>query len=125
MKIKRYSESENKAVSKEGFKGMRAYFCLSKDDGCPRFAMRVMEFEPYGHTSVHSHPEEHEVYFLEGKPGYVDAEGTLHELQLGDVLYVEPNEVHQFKNLGDTVMRMICVIPILPGGDGKVSIVDR
>ncbi len=122
MKIKHYSNSENMEIVKEGHKGMRAYFCLSKDDRCPRFAMRVMEFKPHGHTSFHNHPEEHEVYFLEGKPGYVDADGKEHELEVGDVLYVEPNEQHQFKNLGDTVMRMICVIPILPGGDGKQSV---
>lgn len=122
MKIKHYNNVENMQIVKEGFRGMRAYFCLTKDDGCKRFAMRVMEFEPHGYTSVHSHPEEHEAYFLEGHPGYVDADGELHKLRVGDVVYVEPNEQHQFKNLGDTVMKMICVIPILAGGDGKHSI---
>ncbi len=125
MKIKHFQNAENVGISKEGCEGMRAYFCLSKDDGCPRFAMRVIEFEPHGHTSFHNHPEEHEAYILEGEPSYIDADGKEHKLNVGDTIFVEPNEMHQFKNLGDTVMRMICVIPILPGGDGKQSIAKK
>ena len=107
---------ENK---KEGFKGMFQCFLWSKDDGCPNFAMRVMEFEPHGHTSYHAHREEHEFYFLEGEPVYVDAEGNETPLKPGDTVYVASDEPHQIKNAGNTVMKMVCTIPILPGGDGK------
>ena len=125
MIIKHYDKTEKQDIKKEGFQGLRAYFCLAKDDGCPRFALRVMEFEPYGCTSLHSHPEEHEVFILEGHGGYIDENGQEHKLIPGDVIYVLPEEKHQFKNLGDTIMRMICVIPILPGGDGKQTITVR
>ena len=98
---------------------MTARFALTKDQGCPRYAMRLMEFEPGGHTSMHAHPEEHEFYFLEGEPVVVDSEGKERRLNVGDFLYVLPNEPHQIKNAGETKMRVICTIPILPGGDGK------
>jgi quercetin dioxygenase-like cupin family protein len=98
---------------------MTARFALTKDEGCPRYAMRLMEFGPGGHTSKHAHPEEHEFYFLEGEPAIVDCDGKETRLKVGDFVYVLPNERHQIKNLGKTIMRMICTIPILPGGDGK------
>ncbi len=50
------------SIAPEGFRGMTARFALTKDDGCPRYAMRIMEFEPGGHTSLHAHAEEHEFY---------------------------------------------------------------
>lgn len=106
-------------IVRSGFSGMAARFALTKDEGCPRYAMRLMEFEPGGHTSMHAHPEEHEFYFLEGEPAIVNCYGNETRLNAGDFVYVAPNEPHQIKNLGTTTMRMICTIPILPGGDGK------
>ncbi|MEJ2719050.1 MAG: cupin domain-containing protein [Deltaproteobacteria bacterium] len=117
---KRASDVEAIESKKDGFKGMHARFLWSTDDGCPNFAMRLMEFEPYGHTSYHKHMEEHEFYFLEGEAAYVDANGNETRLQPGDTVYCGPDEPHQIKNLGPTPMKMICTIPILPGGDGKL-----
>lgn len=106
-------------IVRSGFSGMTARFALTKDEGCPRYAMRLMEFEPGGHTSMHAHPEEHEFYFLESEPAIVSCDGNETRLNAGDFVYVAPDEPHQIKNLGTTTMRMICTIPILPGGDGK------
>lgn len=79
-----------------------------------------MEFEPFGHTSYHNHMEEHQFLFLEGEPAYVDATGNEIRLKPGDTVYCGPNELHQIKNVGNSVMKMVCMIPILPGGDGKM-----
>jgi len=106
-------------INWRGYVGMTARFALTKDDGCPRYAMRIMEFEPGGQTALHGHPEEHEVYFLEGEAAIVDSSGKETPLQVGDFAYILPNELHQFKNVGSKRMKMICTIPILPGGDGK------
>jgi len=116
---KHYSEVERMESKKEGFKGFFARYLWCKDDGCPNFAMRMMEIEPGGHTSYHSHLEEHQFYFVEGEPAYVDANGKETKLDVGDTVYVASDEPHQIKNVGNEVMRMICMIPILPGGDGK------
>ena len=106
-------------MMRTGFKGMHARYLWSTDDGPQKFAMRLMEFEPYGHTSYHKHLEEHQFYFLEGEPAYVGADGNEIRLEPEDTIYTAPDEEHQIKNVGSTVMKMICMIPILPGGDGK------
>jgi len=116
---KHYTDVERIENKNEGFKEMFARYLWSKDDGCSNFAMRVMEFEPHGHTSYHTHLEDHQFFFLEGEPAFVDAEGNEIRLQAGNTIYVPPDEPHQVKNVGNTVMKMICMIPILPGGDGK------
>jgi len=119
MIIKKSGEIKAQEAKTEGFKGMFARYLWTAEDGCKRFAMRLMEFEPNGHTSYHSHREEHEFYFLEGEPAYVDAEGKETILKPGDTVYCAPDEPHQIKNIGSGSMKMICAIPILPGGDGK------
>ncbi len=119
MICKRVSEVPSTKIEKKGFVGMTAKFALTRDDGCPRYAMRLMEFEPGGSTAMHAHAEEHEIYFLEGEPAIVDCGGKETRLHVGDFLYLSPNEAHQIKNVGNTRMKMICTIPILPGGDGK------
>ena len=119
MEKKHISEVERIENKNEGFKGMHQRFVWTKDDGVKNFAMRLMEFEPFGHTSYHSHQEEHEFLFVEGEPGFVDSKGNEIRLEIGNTIYVPPNEPHQVKNLGNSVMKMVCMIPILPGGDGK------
>jgi hypothetical protein len=42
-------------IARNGFSGMTARFALTKDEGWPRYAMRLMEFEPGGYTSMHAH----------------------------------------------------------------------
>ena len=116
---KHYTDINPILNEKEGFKGMMQRFVWTKDDGCPNFALRVMEFEPHGYTSYHSHHEEHEFFFIEGEPAIVDEKGNEIPLEAGDTIYVPPDEPHQVKNNGDTVMKLLCIIPILPGGDGK------
>ena len=118
---KTYAEIPAVPMDKPGMQGMTARFALTRDDGMPNYALRIMEFAPGGHTSLHSHAEEHEFYFIEGEPAVFDGEGRETRLASGDVLYVAPREVHQICNAGAGVMRMICTIPILEGGDGKTT----
>lgn len=119
MNKKHVSDVQPVEMEKEGFRGMFARYLWSTDDGCRNFAMRVMEFEPGGHTSYHYHTEDHEFYFLEGEAAYVDRDRKEIRLSPGDTVYCAGDEPHQIKNVGATKMRMICTIPILPGGDGK------
>ena len=118
---KTYAEIPAVPMDKPGFEAMTARFALTRDDGMPNYALRIMEFAPGGHTSLHSHAEEHGFYFIEGEPAIVDAEGKETRLASGDVLYVAPYEAHQIRNAGAGVMRMVCTIPILEGGDGKAT----
>lgn len=118
---KRLDEIPAHDIDSPGFSGVAVRWALTKDDGCPNYAMRVIEFAPGGHTSLHAHREEHELFFPEGEPAIVDKDGNETRLAPGSFVYLASNEVHQIKNLGTRPMRIICTIPILPGGNGKVT----
>ena len=72
MNTKHFSDVLPFEVKKEGFNGMFARYLWSTDDGCTNFAMAYDGIQPGGHTSYHSHAEEHEFYCLEGEPAYID-----------------------------------------------------
>jgi quercetin dioxygenase-like cupin family protein len=72
--------------------------------------MREFEVAPGGYTPRHSHDYEHEVFVLEGN-GVVFEGDQQHQLATGDVIFVQPNEVHQFRNTGLAPMKFLCLIP--------------
>lgn len=95
-------------------KGASIRWVINTEHGAPNFVMRVIEIKPGGNTPFHQHPQEHEVYMLEGKGEVRGPDGaTPSSLEPGDVALVFPQEEHQFVNTGDTTLKMICVIPIL------------
>jgi quercetin dioxygenase-like cupin family protein len=102
-----------------GYDGVFIRFLWTADDAKLRQAMRLYEIEPGGCTAYHSHYEDHQWFFLEGRGAYVDGEGKETVLGPGDTVLVEPDEKHQLKNIGESVLKLICVIPIYPGGNGK------
>lgn len=116
---KHWKDVQGIKSDKEGFNGMIQHFIWTKEDGCKNFAMRLMEFEQKGYTSYHQHLEEHEFFVLEGEMALVDAYGKETRFKVGETAYVPSDEPHQVKNIGNGTMRMLCIIPILPGGDGK------
>jgi quercetin dioxygenase-like cupin family protein len=119
MILKHAADVFAEPMNKPGFSGMQAKFLLTKDDGCSRYAMRLMEFAPGGYCSFHSHKEEHEIYILVGE-GVVrtELEGE-RGICAGDVLLIMPCELHQIKNTGTEMLKMICTVPLLPGKIGK------
>ena len=70
----------------------------------------LLEVAPGGYTPRHSHPYEHEVFVLEGE-GVVLEGDTEHALKAGDVVFVQPNDIHQFRNVGDKPMKFLCMVP--------------
>ena len=72
--------------------------------------MRQFEVAPGGFTPRHSHPYEHEVFVLEGE-GEVFEGPKPHRLGAGDVVFVKPDEVHQFRNTGSGPLKFLCLIP--------------
>lgn len=72
--------------------------------------LRQFEVAPGGFTPRHSHPYEHEVFVLEGE-GEVFEGAQPHRLRAGDVVFVKPDEVHQFRNTGNLPLKFLCLIP--------------
>ena len=110
MKVQNSQTITQQPVDMEGARGCHVRKLVGEADQAPNFAMRQFEVEPGGHTPRHFHDYEHEVYVLEGK-GVVFENETAHPLQSGDVVLIQPNEVHQFRNTGDVALKFLCLIP--------------
>ncbi len=110
MKIEKSSNVSKCSVEIEGAKDVEIRWLISKDDGAENFAMRMFELQPGGHTPLHTHLHEHEVFVLEGQGAFV-YEGQEHQFEPEHVIFVPPNKEHQFKNTGDSILRMLCLIP--------------
>jgi quercetin dioxygenase-like cupin family protein len=110
MKVQPSQNVAQKPVEMEGSHGCRVRWLLSESDGTPNFAMREFEVAPGGYTPRHSHPYEHEVYVLAGE-GVVYEGDSPHAFNAGDVILVNPDEVHQFRNTGASPLKFLCLIP--------------
>lgn len=110
MKVNHHTDVELKAVEMEGAAKTKIRQLLGANVSAANFAMRMFEIDPGGHTPRHQHDYEHEIYVLEGE-GVVFEGDVQHALKAGDVIYVHPNDVHQFRNNGDQPMKMLCLIP--------------
>ncbi len=93
--------------------GVAIRWAIGKNVGAPHFIMRVIEIAPGASTEHHAHKWEHEVFVLEGMGTVYDAQGET-SVGPGTCIYIAPDEVHQFTNKGDSLLRIICVIPKLP-----------
>ncbi len=101
-----------KPVEMEGVKGATIREVITDRDGAPNFAMRVFEVEAGGHTPLHTHNYEHEVYILGGSGEIETAEGAK-TLKEGDAIFVPANALHQFRNTGGETLKFICLIPAI------------
>ena len=110
MKVTSYSSVEQNVVDMPGSSGCHVRWLIGKPDEEPNFAMREFQVEPGGHTPRHQHPYEHEVYVVEGQ-GIIYEGDVRHPISAGDVIFVRPNEVHQFRNESDQPFRFLCLIP--------------
>lgn len=110
MKLNHFEEIEQTPVEMPGAEGCRVRWLIGTGDGAQNFSMRQFEVETNGFTPRHSHPYEHEVYVLEGIGTVLEGD-IEHKIESGDVLFIGPDEIHQFKNAGDTPLRFLCLIP--------------
>jgi quercetin dioxygenase-like cupin family protein len=111
MHIRRADEMEGQAVAMDGAKNVTMRLMVGRDDGAPNFAMRHFSVAAGGHSPRHQHDYEHEVYVLEGQ-GRLEHDGAFHDLKAGDVVYVEPNVIHQFVNVGEDEFKFLCLVPV-------------
>jgi quercetin dioxygenase-like cupin family protein len=111
MKVEKSANIAKKPVAVEGAQGVAIRVLISKDDGAPTFAMRMFEVQPGGHTPLHRHPHEHEVFVLEGT-GVLVHEGQEHRFAREDVIFVPGGGEHCFQNAGPSTLRFLCLVPL-------------
>ena len=117
MKKFAYTEIKAETVKKQS-KNLKIRWLITKETGAQNFAMRLFEMEAGGHTPRHSHDWEHEVFILEGE-GVVVGGTEEKKFQAGDVIFVPANEVHQFKNNTQNLVKFLCLIPYKPEDTSK------
>jgi quercetin dioxygenase-like cupin family protein len=109
MKVFPYKNVEAKDAG-EGTSELKVRWLITKDIGAENFAMRLFEMEPGGYSPSHSHPWEHEVFILEGE-GITIGEDRERRLVPGTVVFISPNEKHQFRNDGKKTLKFLCLVP--------------
>ncbi len=109
MKVFHYLDVKAE-VADEGANGLRVRWLITREIGAENFSMRLFEMEPGGYSPLHNHPWEHEVFILEGE-GVVFGGGEERRFKAGDVIFIPPNEKHQFKNTGEKTVKFLCLIP--------------
>src|SRR5258706_8820922 len=97
MKISNVKEIPSEKVEMDGAKDCQVKLAVTARDGAPNFAMRIFEVSPGGHTPLHHHPYEHEIFVMEGQ-GTVWREGPEGAVKPRDVVFISAHEQHQFQN---------------------------
>ncbi len=110
MKIEKSSNIKKSPVVIEGAKDVEIRWLISREDGAEKFAMRMFEIQPGGHTPLHTHPHEHEVFIVQGRGTFI-CEGQEYEFGPEHVIFVPGGLEHCFKNTGDSILRFLCLIP--------------
>ena len=110
-KVFSYKTVPAEDVESGAFK-VKIRWLVTKDIGAKNFAMRLFDVESGGYTPLHTHPWEHEIFILEGEGVVFDGDKET-PFKTGDVIFVPPNEKHQFKNIGKNLTKFICLIPYL------------
>jgi len=113
MLVRELKNIEAQDVAAYGSTKTKIQWLLSKEQGAPRFAMRLFTLEPGAIIGMHHHPEEHEIFVLRGELDLIKEDGSKVHVKASDAIYVPPEEKHGYRNEGQEQAQFICVIPLL------------
>jgi quercetin dioxygenase-like cupin family protein len=91
-------------------RGIAARVVLGKAVGAANFTMRVFEIASGGHTPLHTHAWEHEM-FIHAGAGEVLGNGRWHPVQNGSVVFIPGGEEHQIRNPHQDLLVVVCLVP--------------
>lgn len=101
---------EGLPLNEEGLRSVTKHVLIGENEDAPNYIMRYFYLEQGGHSKLERHPQEHEVIILKGM-GEVQIAETTFSVKPFDVIFIEGNELHQFRALKDQELGFICVIP--------------
>ena len=110
MKVMPYHEAAEEKVEDPEAKDVFIRVLIGPADGADRFHLRRFRVLTGGHTPLHQHDWEHEVFVLAGQ-GELETPDGLKPLKTGDAVFVPPGLRHQFKNAGKNDFEFLCLIP--------------
>ncbi len=113
MYVINYEQRESIIVKIPGAKATTMRWLIGRQTGAKTYAMRYFEIAPGGIVPIHNHPEEHEIFVLQGEVNLLgNGEGLV--ARKNDVIFIPSNEPHGYDNTkGTEPFRFICVIPLL------------
>lgn len=123
-----------KSDSAASWEGIRRVTLLGPRQHGMDFHVRYFEVAPGGHSSREKHEHEHVVIGWRGQ-GIVEFDGREEPVKVGDIVYVAPQSVHQFRCAADAQVPFgfLCLVnaerdrPVLcpaddsPGSEGAES----
>lgn len=89
------------------FRGVTRRVLASPADAA--FEVRYFELDPDGHSTFERHAHVHVVVCYRGR-GRVRLGDEVHEIGFGDVVYIAPNEPHQFSNPYADPFGFLCIV---------------
>ena len=108
--LARYADVELKTYAgPEGPRGTKQ-IVIGPDDGAGNFAMRVFHIDPGKASAEEEHPHDHGVMVLSGRARVLLGD-QWHDVEAGDVVWIQPNERHQLRNIGEGPLTFLCVVP--------------
>jgi len=109
VKIKRRSDVP--LADLQGYDNVKKQIVIGPDDGSQEIVLRYFSLKPGGASPYHTHNFPHLVKIETGNGTVTDATGDEHQLRTGDYVYINDNEVHQFRNTGSEPFDFICIVP--------------
>jgi len=91
---------------------------IGKAEGAQNFAFRYYQLSPGSQSRLEQHPYDHGILVLQGS-GEVLLGEERHPVSKGDIIYIEPDLLHQLKNSSSDPLGFICVIPARRKKEGK------
>lgn len=110
FKAVHFTKIRQEDVTESGFEEVKVRWLITREDGAENFAMRCFDIAPGGQSAHHAHDWEHEAFILEGR-GLVVCGDEKKRVGPGYVIFIPPDVPHHFENLGDAVLRFLCLIP--------------
>jgi Uncharacterized conserved protein, contains double-stranded beta-helix domain len=111
MVVLHYSRIPEKKVEIDGAKDTSIRWLISPRTGAKNFAMRYFIIKKGGHTPLHKHDYEHEIFVVKGE-GWLTHGSETDKMCPGSFALVKPDELHQLKNESSETLEFICLIPI-------------
>ncbi len=95
----------------ETWKGVTRRELSGKRGESQRFHVRYFEIAPGGYSTLEKHEHEHVVVPLRGR-GEVHFACYIYKVGIGDVVYIAPNDPHQFRNPEDAqeAFGFLCIV---------------
>lgn len=110
MVVGNIRDLESKEIKSKEALGASMKVLVSPKEGWEGHVMRVLDIQVGGYSPKHSHDWPHINFIIEGE-GEILIDGVVNMVTAGSYAYVPANSLHQFRNVGDTVFKFMCIVP--------------